>query len=116
METWPYDGNMRCFLVILMVVLLPLRSWAGGLVSDAVQITQSGCPFHAQADEVATAQDKQAPAGIDQCTACQLCVAFAAAPDPRIAVLTDAGHAKPLMGRIDFVSAPRAQAFKPPIS
>ncbi len=107
---------MRRFLVILMVVLLPLRSWAGGWVSDSVPVAESGCPCHAQADEVATAHDRYAPAGIDQCTACQLCVPFAATPDPRIMVLTHVDHAKPLTGRIDFVSAPRAQAFKPPIS
>jgi hypothetical protein len=58
-----------------------------------------------------------APAGTDKnCASCQLCVPLAATLGSRVDIVSFASHGAPTMGGADFISAPLALAFKPPIS
>ncbi len=111
---------------MFMIVLLPLRGWAGDFMS--VQMVTSGpaglaastmppgCPMHAQGSATnADAEATQAPAGMEHCTSCGLCVPLAELADTRLDIITFATHAKPLPGGIDFVSAAPAPTLRPPI-
>jgi hypothetical protein len=113
--------------VIFMIVLLPLRGWAGDLMS--LQMAMSGaapgaasampadCPMHSQADASSNgADDAPMPAGMQNCSSCELCIPMAELAEARLDLLTFAAHAKPLMGRVDFISAAAAPTLKPPIS
>ncbi|HWH84515.1 MAG TPA: hypothetical protein VNU71_19980 [Burkholderiaceae bacterium] len=118
-----YHRRVSRLVIMFMIVLLPLRGWAGdlmsvqmatgGLASHAASGMPADCPMHATAD---AAQSSPAPAGMDGCTSCDLCVPMAELSSTRFDVVAFATQAAPLTGGIAFVSAAPAPALKPPIS
>ncbi len=110
-----------------MIVLLPLRGWAGelmglqmamsGTVAGAASAMPADCPMHAEAAAASNgADDAPLPPGMQNCSSCELCIPLAETAEARLDLFTFAAHAKPLMGRVDFISAPAAPTLKPPIS
>jgi len=110
-----------------MIVLLPLRAWAGdlmgvqmvasGLTAQAASAMPPGCPMHAQAG--ATDADTKAPPaqpGVESCTSCDLRRPMAEPADTSLVTASFAAHAKPLVHSVDFISVPLAPTLKPPIS
>lgn len=109
-----------------MIVLLPLRGWAGGLMG--VQMATSGSVQHVAADMpedcpmliAADASDEDAngradAAGKGCCASCELCTPVAELPHSAVDLVAMAGDAQAVIGGVAFVSAPRALNFKPPI-
>jgi len=105
----------RLFLLVL-IVLLPLRAWAGDFMSVQMATTSGsaapaahamppGCPMHATADTA-----------MENCGSCELCIPFAEMSTSQLVIVEIAAHATPLMGGVDFISAAPAPALKPPIS
>lgn len=121
---------MRQFLVLMMIVLLPLRGWAGDLMGLQMATHQgshaeaavtphampSDCLMHKA--NPATPADDPVPAAPDHggCSSCQLCLPLAASPAVHLHIVSFARHAKPAMGDTGFASALPSLALKPPIS
>ncbi|WP_394791217.1 hypothetical protein [Rhodoferax sp.] len=132
---------MRRFILILMIALLPLRSWVGEAMAMDMQLqhplamqniaasadkssasaafnaempmTHTDCPGHAEAAKSAS---DSSPSHCGTCPLCQMCHS-AAAPAP--SVVPPAAwlrHALPFAGQTRFASAAAAFALKPPIS
>jgi hypothetical protein len=112
----------RCLLITLMLILLPLRGWAGNIMAvemAAVTVVKANvssqvampadCPMH-----VETAVDETSSA-CNNCDTCELCVAIAnLAPAPSaLAPLTR--QPSPLVFSSGFTSAASASDYKPPI-
>ena len=120
---------MRRFFIVLMIVLLPLRSWAGdvmtlqmavGQLASVVQTASKMAPdCHGQNAEPSSASsvnDSITDGRCDTCGACQLChsVALADFSFSELPSLT-----APSLLSCDstgFASAPRTLSLKPPIS
>ena len=133
---------MRYLLIALMIVLLPLRGWAGNAmaVDMAVQqvlVAQSSaantvamaaesvmpadCPMHTQAVVDKALDGKTDPAGAAKghchsCDTCQLCLTMASWTNIAWPADTVTRPAAPLLVGNDFRSADTAASFKPPIS
>ncbi|HSV45388.1 MAG TPA: hypothetical protein VLJ58_06315 [Ramlibacter sp.] len=135
---------MRRWLLLMMIVLLPLRSWAGDTM--AVQMAGSGavakvaavvatvqaaavpalaghppdCPGHAaaaapQQAAVTPAADKlDTPCG--SCLDCQACSTVALDPPPAWPTANTIGHVLPAWHSAVLASTPPARLLKPPIS
>lgn len=131
----------RMFLVILLIALTPLRSWAGDAM--AVRMAGSGpvelamqaapehddCPGHhdtaasasaqtlpdpgatAKADDLDTAQDH-----CGTCASCQACCTVALVAVPPVALASVPHYSLPPAGVTAFTSAEVALGQKPPIS
>lgn len=122
-------GPMRRLLVLIMIVLLPLRGWAGDLmsvqmatrsaVSASVEAAMPpGCPMHSQASQAHPGQDGEgspSQGDMKNCASCGLCVPLAELAHARFDTVAFAGHAQPLVGDAAFVSASLAPTVKPPI-
>ncbi len=120
---------MKRLFVLLMILLLPLRGWAGdamgvqmaagGLASQTVGAMPADCPMrsmHLQASTHESTHDTSpAPAGTDVCASCDLCLPMAELASPRFDVVAFGAHAAPPMGGVAFFSASPALALKPPI-
>lgn len=120
--------SMRRLLILIMIVLLPLRGWAGDLMSVHM-VTGSfiakttgamppGCPMHAQSGQSDAAQDDaggQDQSDMKNCASCGLCIPLAELTLARFDVITFAKHVQPLTGGSDFVSASLTPTVKPPI-
>lgn len=118
---------MGRLFIVFMIVLLPLRAWAGdlmgvqmaasGLTAQAASGMPSGCPMHAQAGAT-DVESKASPAqsGGGSCTSCDLCIPMAEPADTSLVTASFAAHAKPLLHSVDFISVPLAPTLKPPIS
>lgn len=119
---------MRRLLILVMIVLLPLRSWAGDLmgVEMAARSTVSamagamppGCAMHhSQPSQAHTPEANVGHAHSDgkTCASCGLCIPMAELAVARLEVTTFAMHTPPLMGSADFMSASLAPTVKPPI-
>ncbi|MBC7991869.1 MAG: hypothetical protein H7Z15_01320 [Rhizobacter sp.] len=110
-----YHAAVRRLFLLLLIVLLPLRAWAGDFMSVQMATSGSGvpavhamppdCPMHSSADTAA-----------ESCESCELCIPFAEISAAVIDIVEPAAHSKPLMWGVDFISAPPAPALKPPIS
>lgn len=106
-----------------MIVLLPLRGWAGdhmsvqmtvgGLASQAVGAMPADCPMKSMHANVHNTSP--ATADTEGCASCDLCLPMAEVARLRFDVVTLAVHAAPPMGGAAFFSASPALAFKPPI-
>ncbi|KQW38522.1 hypothetical protein [Rhizobacter sp. Root404] len=117
---------MKRLFVLLMIVLLPLRGWAGdlmgvqmavgGLASQATSAMPVDCPMKSMHAPAIADDASPAPAGTEGCTSCDLCLPMAEVASLRFDVVTLAVHAAPPMGGFAFFSASPALAFKPPIS
>ncbi len=113
---------MARLLIVLMIVLLPLRVWAGDLMSvDAAMrnvsphtadAMQTHCPMHAEAK---ADPSSQAPSGTHGCNACGLCIPMAEPVALRLAVVGFAAHATPVMDEVVFISATPLPTVRPPI-
>ena len=111
---------------MLMIVVLPLRGWAGDLMS--VQMATSGlapqvalampadCPMQSMHAAASTDDASQPPAGALECVTCDLCLPIAELASPCFDVAPFSAHAAPPMRGVAFSSVSTALAFKPPIS
>ena len=106
-----------------MIVLLPLRGWAGDLMG--VQMAASGlaasampadCPMQAMHQPESADDASPAPASAEGCTSCDLCLPMTELASLRFDVVTLVAHAAPPMRGVAFFSASPALALKPPIS
>ncbi len=87
-----------------------------GAASRIASTIPPGCPMHAQRSATnPDANATQAPAGMENCTSCGLCVPLAELADTKLDIITFATDATPLPGGVDFVSAAPAPTLKPPI-
>lgn len=113
---------MARLFILLMVVLLPLRGWAGDLMSvDAAMsdmslrtagAMQAHCPMHTEAK---TDASSQAPSSTHGCNACGLCIPMAEPEALRLAVVGFAAHATPVMDEVVFISVTPLPTVRPPI-
>ena len=115
---------MRRYLVLLMIVFLPLRGWAGDFMAIEMATTASfaghteasatppGCPMHAEPSAALDAGD----AAKEACSSCDLCLPIAETTEPSMQVVAFADHVKRALRGAVSLSAPRAPSFKPPIS
>ncbi len=115
-----YDALMNRLFIMLLIALLPLRGWAGDLMS--VQMATSSlspvaasampidCPMLANADP-----SSEAPSGTNGCTSCDLCLPMAEAVGSMIEVVAVAADASPPIGDVDFMSATSTPNLRPPI-
>lgn len=114
---------MSRWLIVLMIFLLPLRGWAGDLMSvdvavsslspHAASVMPAHCPMHAEAK---ADPSSQAPSGVDECNACGLCLPMAEPMTDRLDAIAFAAHASPTMGEVVFISATLTPSVRPPIS
>lgn len=132
---------MRYFWITVMLVLLPLRGWAGQLMSVdmAMQqvtkaVTSAGdpadgsqlmtlafmpddCPMHAMASE--TTSNGQPDAGSPPCSGCdtcELCLTIASFTPSEFHATAFSPTTAPAAMPHGFVNADRASRLKPPIS
>ena len=115
---------MSRLFVIFMIVLLPLRGWAGDLMS--VQMATSGLAGHAASAMPPDCPMQLAPADalhpddhaaqMEGCGSCDLCIPMAELAGAALGPVGFAAHEKPLMAGAGFSSASPAPTVKPPIS
>lgn len=120
---------MRRFFIVLMIALLPLRSWAGdvmtvemavgqlaGVVQTASKTTSDCHGQNSTASNADSVDDSATDARCDTCGTCQLChsVALADFSFSDLASLTTPSLL--FSDSTGFASAPRALSLKPPIS
>lgn len=113
---------MHRLLVIIMIMLLPLRGWAGDLMSfqmaasstaaHAADAMPPACPMHAQTGQAHT---NQAQPDMQDCAACGLCIPLADLAFSRFDLVTATKDTQPLFGTANFASALVAPTAKPPI-
>jgi hypothetical protein len=115
---------LRNYLLILLVALLPIRSWASD--SMGLSMTQSKHSMEMMADgeavhcEIMESSSKNSDSQVDQhdnptCNACSLCIAFAfAAPIPLMNI-NFYSHQLILREVLLTNSATLALPLKPPI-
>jgi hypothetical protein len=99
---------MKRLFILIMVALLPLRGWAGDLMSvqmvmgavapHVASVMPADCPMRAQ-----VAADASSPSGMDGCVCCDLCIPMAGLTWARLKVVA-------------FVSASPTPTLRPPIS
>ena len=123
-----------CLMLAVMVVLLPLRGWAGttmavgmaaqqvaqqvaavqaSLLTDIANIADmpDDCPMRLAASNT----DTDAPS-CSGCDTCELCLAIASFTTPQFHATPFSPSAAPDTAPSGFVSADRASGLKPPIS
>ena len=128
---------MRYLLITLMIVLLPLRGWAGNamavdmaaqqmllaqvtIANSAAMVAESSmpadCPMLVQA--VADKPEQASPASVHchSCDTCELCLALAASTLTAWPADMMNPPDAPLLVSNAFQSANTAAGFKPPIS
>jgi hypothetical protein len=120
---------MRRWFVLLMIVLLPVRGWAGDFMgiqmalagtTPAAHEMPADCPMHASADMSAHHDGgDNAPSDPGQgsnCTSCQLCTPVAQLPTTPLLLAHAPVRSAPESERAEFVSASLPLAVEPPIS
>ncbi len=110
---------MRRTFVLLLIVLMPLPSWAGDLVSlemarsvdplGMATVMPAGCPMAAGGDEDFTSAHRDARGPRDLCLLFIAHVAMALPLAPALVV-------EPAFDGLRLVSAPAALSIRPPIS
>src|SRR6185503_9246273 len=98
-----------------MIALLPLRGWAGDFMSVQMATSKASspmasampadCPMHALADTASDATSVSS-GGMESCSSCELCIPLADLAAASCDIVGFAGHEQPLMGGIEFLSAP----------
>lgn len=121
----------RYLLIALMLVLLPLRGWAGNVMAvdmAAQQVTMAqvqavdvatmsaDCVMAMQTSAEAMKQANQTSSHCHSCDTCQLCLALATPCQVYWHVSPIGRHNAALLTGIAFSSADSASSFKPPIS
>lgn len=128
-----------------MIVLLPLRGWAGdqmgvqmGVQMGARMATQlatqmaagdvptqfagvmpADCPMasmHADAANPDADAASNTAADSECCTSCDLCLPMSVLSVPQFALMACTGQVAPLVAGVGFLSAAPMHPFKPPIS
>ena len=112
----------RCLLIALMLVLLPLRGWAGHVMAvDTAAMTvamanaaslaamPADCAMHLQ-----TAGDDTAST-CSNCDTCELCQAVANTAPALLHFNPLVRHPSPLVFSSGFTSVANASNYKPPI-
>lgn len=131
---------MRYLLVALMIVLLPLRGWAGNamaveMAAQQVLTTQTAALANlaATAESAMPADCKMtmqtqtgksldngsadsAGSSCSDCSTCQLCLAIGSVSLTSVTAHAFESPAAPIAVRISFSNADRAASLKPPIS
>lgn len=128
---------MRHLLIALMIVLLPLRGWAGSAMAvdmaaqqvlmaqasaagTAAMVAESAmpadCPMHLQTVADNAEQTTPASAHCHSCDTCQLCLALASWTHTAWPAGAMNRPGAPLLAGNYFRSADTAASFKPPIS
>jgi len=125
--------STRYLLIALMLVLLPLRGWAGNVMAihmavnmaatAVAQVNMSGvagmasqtpmpadCTMHSQPSN----SDVESTCG--SCDTCELCLAVANLTPASWSANELTRHSSPLAFSASFSSAVRAPGFKPPIA
>ena len=105
---------MRLILTLLLILLLPLRSWAG----DAMAIQMAAPPIAASHIDCAGHTDTAVEAAphCNTCASCQVCFNLAIVP-PVVQLHTETlRFSAPTPVRVRFASADIALGQKPPIS
>lgn len=117
--------STRCLLIALMLVLLPLRGWAGNvmavdmaamaavkssIVNASSQATMpADCTMHTQSPDADTLSN------CSNCDTCELCLAVANLTTALLPFNRLVPHASPPAFRSGFTSVVSASNFKPPI-
>jgi hypothetical protein len=116
---------VRRYLILLMIVFLPLRAWAGDAMAIEMagttfsihaeaSATPPGCPMHA---EPSAAMDADAGDAAElACSSCDLCLPIAEVAEPALQVVAFADHVKRALPGASFLSVLPAPSVKPPIS
>lgn len=125
---------MRCLVLALMIVLLPLRGWAGDDMATqmATQMASTAVSSETAADrthEMSAATDcaghsasKQADSSVSKsangetCQACQACHTVALSSSTAIDSVLFEAPSLPLVTAAQFTSADTALGQKPPIA
>ena len=125
---------MRCLVLALMIVLLPLRGWAGDAMATqmATHMASTVVSSEAAADrthEMSAATDcaghsasKQADSSVSKsangetCQACQACHTVALSSSTAIDSVLFEAPSLPLVTAAQFTSADTALGQKPPIA
>jgi hypothetical protein len=122
-----YDVVVRRLFVLLMIVLLPLRGWAGdvmavqmaasGMTSESSAVMPPDCHMlDAASPSGAADADMHASTGTPTCASCDLCLPIAelaATPSPAVSF---ADHVERAPRGPAFLSVAPVPSFKPPIS
>ena len=114
------------FFILLMIVLLPLRGWAGdqmgvqmGVQMGARMVMPADCPMasmHADAANPDADAASNTAADSECCTSCDLCLPMSVLSVPQFALMACTGQVAPLVAGVGFLSAAPMHPFKPPIS
>jgi hypothetical protein len=105
-----------------MIALLPLRSWAGDVMTAQMVVTAANqrsvhCSDHAKVQrmDVISSQDTEQD-HCSTCIVCQVCQSATLADENIIPVLRQLHHHMAMLSTTAFTSAAPAPGFKPPIS
>jgi hypothetical protein len=119
---WLYDSEVRLIFVLILMALLPLRSWSGDAmaVHMTLQVTSHSQGLAmAQAMEHANCDDggeSEGSAVCEHCVFCQACFSPAiAVPETQLLQQQPTAIA-PALNAVDYASAELAFRSKPPIS
>jgi hypothetical protein len=127
---------MRHLLLVVMMILLPARGWAGnemavGMAASMVtsatakageSMMSADCPMHFQTLVADTGNNSnptsksQWGSGCNSCDTCELCLALATVSHIAWPSGGASPHIAPLTTGIAFHSADSASSLKPPIS
>lgn len=119
---------MRYLLIAFMIVLLPLRGWAGNAMTIEMATQQvskaqasaaampADCPLQAQALAGNAAEKTPASVQCHSCDTCQLCLALAASTHTAWPADSMDPPDAPLLVSNAYRSAHTAAGYKPPIS
>lgn len=118
---------MRFLLIALMIVLLPLRGWAGNAMTIEMATQQvfkaqasavampADCPLQAQALAGNAAETNPTSMQCHSCDTCQLCLALASSTHTAWSADSIDPPGAPLLVSNAYRSAHTAAGYKPPI-
>ena len=125
---------MRHYLIILMIALLPLRSWAGdvmavsmstqaltvatanSVVAQQASVDTKDCVGHSASHSEATMATTVDDGHCKTCVTCQICHSVALVSIDVLASGTPEANRLKSLSSATFASATLADAVKPPIS
>ncbi|MEO8154143.1 MAG: hypothetical protein ABI605_13815 [Rhizobacter sp.] len=117
---------MRRLFVLLMIVLLPLRGWAGetmavqmatnAMTSESSATMPPDCNMFKASPSVADDEGMRIKTDTPSCGSCDLCLPIAEVAPVKLLAMSLAGHVKRTLHSGAFLSLAPAPSFKPPIS
>jgi hypothetical protein len=115
----------HCLLIALMLVLLPLRGWAGNVmvvdmaamsaVKSSVSNASSQAPMPADCAMHTQMPDVETGSACNNCDTCELCLAVANLTPALFPFYQVVRHLLPQVFSSGFISVTSASSFKPPI-